>query len=138
VIWRARCLTVAVLAATATGISGCAYTTNGLGPLVVCGTNLEDAGHADAVVHGDTPTYLTIYYVPADGQLNFIVAAGCARGSHVTWIPRSAAHIVKAAYARDGLAAGVALLPVQPLTAFRLVATRNGHVALAVTVKPGS
>ena len=70
--------------------------------------------------------------------LYFQVAHGCAHGSHVTWIPRSAARIARAAYASDGLAAAVVVEPTHPYTIYRLIATSNGRVVASYTVDPVS
>jgi hypothetical protein len=74
-------------------------------------------------------------YVAGDGPLYFVVARGCTQGSQVTWTPRSAAHLVTAAYARDGRAAAVVLQPSKPFVAFRLDVVNNGGLVAAVTVK---
>jgi hypothetical protein len=140
VISRAGCLTGVVLAAIAACVSGCVYPSSGQHPgLVMCGTTLQPAGGGagiapDPVLRGSH----SVSYGTGNGPLYFQVAPGCAHGNHVTWIPRSAAHLVDAAYASDGLAVVVVLQPTRPLTAFRLVATRNDRVVGTVTVRPAS
>jgi len=57
----------------------------------------------------------------------FRIARGCDKGANLHWIPSSAAHLVKAAYARDGQADGV-VEASGPGAAFRLIGTRNGRV----------
>jgi hypothetical protein len=67
--------------------------------------------------------------------LMFRVTRGCDKGARVTWVPSSAAHLVTAAYARDGQAAAVVLKPSGPRAAFRLLGTQNGKVVASATVK---
>jgi len=85
--------------------------------------------------HGPLPT---VKYPTVGGLLFFRVARGCAQGTHVIWMPSSAAHLVKAGYARDGQMAAVVLKPTRPGAAFRLIATRNGKVLASATVKLAS
>jgi hypothetical protein len=59
-------------------------------------------------------------------------------GSLVTWTPRSAAHLVGAAYASDGLAAAVVLRPTKSGACFRLVVTRGSRVIGSVAMQPES
>jgi hypothetical protein len=70
--------------------------------------------------------------------LMFRVARGCDKGAHVTWVPLSAAHLVKAADARDGQTVAVVLKPSRPRAAFRLIGTQNGKVVASATVKLAS
>jgi hypothetical protein len=79
---------------------------------------------------------IEVKYLTVGDVLMFRVARGCDEGAHVTWIPSSAAHLVKAAYARDGHTAAVVLKPDEP--SFRLTGTRNGRVVASVTVKLAS
>ena len=133
---------VVALSAGAAGISGCALTgthaTTAAPPTVVCGTVLMGASPAGPVVLNATRRLPTINGTTVGGLLMFRVARGCDKGSHVTWVPSSAAHLVKAAYARDGQTAAVVLRPSGPHAAFRLIATRNGSVVASATVKLAS
>lgn len=103
-------------------------------PTVVCGTVLSDSAAgwvlADATRHLPTITMWTGY-----GVLMFRVARGCDKGAHVSWAPASAAHLVKAAYAKDGGMAAVILKPNVPNAAFHLTATQNGKVVASATVR---
>lgn len=90
------------------------------------------------VVFNATRRLPTINGTTVGGLLMFRVARGCDKGAHVTWIPSSAAHLVKAAYPRDGQTAAVVLRPRGPRAAFRLIATRNGSVVASATVKLAS
>jgi hypothetical protein len=101
---------------------------------VVCGTELSDSA-AGAIVLDATRPLPVIKYLTIGGGLIFLVARGCNQGTRVTWVPRSAAHLVKAAYAKDGQMAAVVLQPDGPGAAFRLIGTRNGVVVAAATVK---
>lgn len=56
-------------------------------------------------------------------------------GVHVTWSPSSAAHLVKAIYARDGKVVAVILRPSGPHAVFRLIATRDGKTVASAAVK---
>jgi hypothetical protein len=101
---------------------------------VVCGTVLNDSP-AGAVVYDATNRLPTIKRPAAGGLLLFRVARGCNEGTHVTWVPPSAAHLVKTAYAKDGQIAGVVLKPNGPHAEFRLIATRNNRIVASATVK---
>lgn len=79
----------------------------------------------------------TIKGTTVGGVLLFRVARGCDTGSHVTWDPSSAAHLVRAVYARDGRPVAVVLRPSGPHAAFRPIATRNGKTVGTATVKLG-
>jgi len=59
------------------------------------------------------------------GVLTFRIVRCCNGGTHVAWVPSSAAHLVEVAYARDGQMAGVVLQPSGPRAAFRLIGTRK-------------
>jgi hypothetical protein len=139
VSWRRAIRVVAAAVAAAAAISGCSYPSSGEHPaLVICGAALEDAGGgpeaaADHLTRADrTITYISGYQTP----LYFSVAPGCAHGSHVTWIPRSAAKLVRAAYASDGLAVAIVLQPSGPRATFRLIVTRDGRLVASVIVEP--
>jgi hypothetical protein len=124
--------------AVATGTASCASTkpqvTTAAPPSVVCGTVLNDSP-AGAVIYDATRRLPIIKYATVGGLLFFRVARGCNQGTHVTWVPSSAAHLVKAAYARDGQAAAVALEPTGPRAVFWLSGTRNGRVVASATVR---
>lgn len=106
---------------------------------MICGTTLQDAGGGA----GQAPYYVlqapaTISYIPQTLPLYFQVAPGCAHGSQVTWTPRSAAHLVKAAYASDGLAAALVLQPTGHPKVFRLVVETSRRALRTITVQPES
>jgi hypothetical protein len=132
---------VLALSALAAGMTGCASSkpqvTAAAPPTVVCGTELSDSA-AGAVVLDATRQLPTIKYLTVGGVLIFLVARGCGEGTRVTWVPRSAASLVKAAYARDGQMAAVVLEPGGPRAAFRLTGTRNGTVVASATVRLAS
>lgn len=110
---------------------------NGAPPTVVCGTELSDSAAGPAVF--DATRHLpTVNYATVGGVLIFLVARGCSQGSRVSWVPRSAAHLVKAAYAKDGQMAAVVLQPEGPSASFRLTGTRNGVVVATATVNLAS
>jgi hypothetical protein len=124
-----------VLACAVTGCASSEPQVTTAAPLtVVCGTELSDSA-AGAIVFDATRQLSTIKYPTVGGVLIFLVARGCGQGTRVTWVPQSAAHLVKAAYARDGQMAAVVLRPDGPGAAFRLIGTRNGAVVAAATVK---
>lgn len=129
------------MTAVGAGVTGCAsrgpQVTTAAPPTVVCGTVLSDSA-AGPVVFDATRRLPTIEYLTVGDVLMFRVASGCVEGARVTWIPSSAAHLVKAAYARDGHMAAVVLKPSGPHAAFRLAGTRNGRVVASVTVKLAS
>ena len=114
-------------------LSACSQpgTTTAAVPTVVCGTVLNTAGWVidDATRHLPTITIWT-----GDGVLLFRVTRGCDKGAQVSWAPASAAHLVKAAYAKDGGMAAVILKPSVPNAAFRLTGTQNGRVVASATV----
>jgi hypothetical protein len=123
------------------GVTGCApgkpqVTTAAL-PTVVCGTVLSTSA-AGPVVYDATRPLPTINHPTVGGVLMFRVARGCEEGTHVAWVPSSAAHLVKAAYAKDGQTAAVVLKPSGPHAAFRLTGTRNGRVVASTTVRLAS
>jgi hypothetical protein len=132
-------ITFVSAAAALTGCSSSAppQTMNGAAPTVVCGTELSDSAASPDVLDA-TRRLPTVNYPTVGGVLIFIVARGCSQGSRVTWVPQSAAHLVKAAYASDGQMAAVVLQPDGPSAAFRLTGTRNGAVVAAATVKLAS
>lgn len=133
----------AVMTITAAGawLTGCASTgprlTTAAPPTVVCGTVLSDSV-AGPIVFDATRRLPTIQYLTVGNVLMFRVARGCDQGAHVSWVPSSSAHLVKAAYTRDGLTAAVVLKPNGPRASFRLTGTRNGRVVASVTVKLAS
>jgi hypothetical protein len=127
-----------VSAASVLVVTGCSSSPpqvmSGAPPTVVCGTELSDSA-AGAVVLDATHRLPTVRYTTVGGGLIFLVARGCSQGSRVTWVPESAAHLVKAAYAKDGQMAAVVLQPAGPGAAFRLIGTRDGVVVASATVK---
>jgi hypothetical protein len=108
--------------------------TNGAPPAVACGTVLE-ASAAGAVVYDATRPLPTIEYTSVGGRLFFRVARGCDHGSNVSWLPSSAARLVKAARARDGLPAAIVLQPSSPRATFQLTAVRDGKVVASAAVR---
>lgn len=132
---------VVTMSAVPVGMTGCAASepqvTTAAPPTVVCGTVLNDSD-AGAVAYDATRQLPTVKHPTVGGLLIFRVARGCDTGTHVTWTPSSAAHLVKAANARDGQTAAVVLKPARPRAAFRLIATRNGRVVASATVKLAS
>jgi hypothetical protein len=130
-------LVAVVLAAAAAGASGCSWPSSGEHPaLVMCGTTLQaEGGGPEIAPYPAMRGSSAIDGIHGTGPLYFQVASGCAHGSRVTWLPRSAAVLVNAAYAADGQAVVVVLRPTAPPTAFRLVVTRDGRVAGSVTVE---
>jgi hypothetical protein len=143
--WKSRIaalVLVTTASALAGGVAGCAAPANpqqttGAAPTVVCGTELSDSAASPAVF--DATRHLpVIQYTTVGGVLMFVVARGCAKGTHVTWVPASAARLIKAAYAKDGQLAAVVLQPDRPQAAFRLIGTQNGAVVASATVKLAS
>jgi len=132
-LWITCVSAVSVLALT-----GCSSSEpqvmSGAPPTVICGTVLSDSA-AGAVVLDATRPLPTVKYETVGGGLIFLVARGCSEGTRVTWVPQSAAHLVKAAYAKDGQMAAVMLQPDGAGVAFRLTGTRNGVVVASATVK---
>ena len=142
--WKSRITALAAVmtvTAVGTGVTGCAsrgpQVTTAAPPTVVCGTVLSDSA-AGPVVFDATRRLPTLKYLTVGDVLMFRVSRGCVEGAHVTWIPSSAAHLVKAAYARDGHMAAVVLKPSGPHASFRLTGTLNGRVVASVTVKLAS
>lgn len=131
----------AAMTAAGTGVAGCApgglQMTAAAPPAVVCGTVLS-ASAAGPVVFDATRRLPVIRYLTVGDVLMFRVARGCDEGAHVTWVPSSAAHLVKAAYAKDGQMAAVVLAPDVARASFRLTGTRNGEVVASATVKLAS
>ena len=137
-----RSAAVMTMTAVGAGVAGCAsrssQVTTAAPPTVVCGTVLSDSA-AGPVVFDATRRLPIIKYLTVGDVLMFPrFVRGCDEGAHVTWVPSSAAHLVKAAYARDGLMAAVMLEPSGPHPSFRLTRTRNGVVVASVTVKLAS
>lgn len=132
---------VVTMPATTAAVPGCAaskpHVTTAAPPTVICGTLLSNSA-AGPVVYDATRRLPTINHPTIGGMLMFQVARGCTEGTHVTWVPRSAAHLVKAAYTKDGQTAAVVLKPRGPRAAFRLIGTRNGRVAASATVRLAS
>jgi len=131
---------VAIVAAAgtmvATVLGGCSSASAGDSPpVVVCGTTLKAGGGAMPVLW---PARRWPHVLHSSDWLYVQVAEGCAHGSSVTWVPRSAARIGRAAYASDGLAAAVVLQPTRPYTTYRLVAKSGGRVVASYTVDPAS
>lgn len=121
-----------------TGVAGCGTNaSSGAPPTVVCGTVLSGDTAAGPTVFSAWEHLPTIKGTTVGGVLIFRVARGCDTGAHVTWVPSSAAHLVKAVYARDGQMVAVVLRPSGPHAAFRLIATRNGKTVASATVKLG-
>ncbi len=142
--WKPRITALAAvmtMTAVGAGVTGCAsrgpQVTTAAPPTVVCGTVLSDSA-AGPVVFDATRRLPIIKYLTVGDVLMFRVVRGCDEGAHVTWVPSSAAHLVRAAYARDGLMAAVVLEPSGPHPSFRLTGTRNGVVVASVTVKLAS
>ena len=129
------------MTAAGAGVTGCASRGPQLAaaapPTVVCGTVLSDSA-AGAVVFDATRRLPVMKYLTVGDVLMFRVSRGCDEGAHVSWVPSSAAHLVRAARARDGLTAAVVLKPNGPGASFRLTGTRNGMVVASVTVKLAS
>jgi hypothetical protein len=101
---------------------------------VVCGTVLSDSD-SGAVLYNATRPLPVIRYETMGGLLYFTVARGCAHGARVSWVPSSAAHLVKTVRAGDGLMAAVVLRPATRRSAFRLIGTSDGRVVASATVR---
>ena len=99
-------VTMSAFAALATSCASRITVINAAPPTVVCGTVLWGSGAAVGVYDATRPLPV-IPYVSGGGWLFFRVTRGCDHGSHVRWIPSSAAHLVKVARAGDGLPAAV-------------------------------
>jgi len=129
------------MTAVSVGVTGCASRgpeiTTAAPPTVVCGTVLSDS-IAGPVVFDATRRLPVIRYLTIGDVLMFRVARGCDKGAHVTWVPSTAAHLVKAAYARDGRMAAVVLKPDGPHSSFRVTGTQNGKVVASIMVKLAS
>jgi hypothetical protein len=136
-MYRLRPVAVAAAAVlVAAGGSGCAKavgTSSGAPPTVVCGTTLSRSA-AGAVVSDATRPMPTISFPTVGNVLYIRVARGCAHGAHVQWTPSSAAHLVKAARAADGLPVVVVLGPRTPHSVFRVTATRDGRTVASIKV----
>jgi hypothetical protein len=109
-------------------------TTTAAPPTVVCGTVLNDSA-SGWVVYDATRHLPTITYPTGGGVLVFRVTRGCGKGVQVSWAPSAAAHLVKAAYAKDGGMAAVILKPSVPNAAFKLTGTQNGRVVASATIQ---
>jgi hypothetical protein len=103
-------------------------------PTVVCGTVLNNSD-SGAVLYNATRPLPVIRYETMGGLLYFSVSRGCAEGTHVSWVPSSAAHLVKTVRTGDGLMAAVALRPATRRSAFRLTGIRDGRVIAKATVR---
>jgi hypothetical protein len=134
-------MALAVIVAMPAVAMGCASSnprvTTAAPPTVICGTMLNDSA-AGAIVYDATHQLPTVKHLTVGGLLFFRVARGCDEGTHVTWMPSSAAHLVKTASARDGQTAAVVLKPSKPRAAFRLIAMRNNRIVASATVKLAS
>jgi hypothetical protein len=130
-------VTVSAFPALATSCAPHITTINAAPPTMVCGTVLWGSGEAPVVYDATRPlpAIPALPYVGVYGWLFFRIARGCDHGSHVRWVPSSAAHLVKTARARDGLPAAVVLQPTGPRSAFRLIATRDGRVVASAVVR---
>jgi hypothetical protein len=136
---RSRAAATAIGVAIALGTAGCAWTSNGASPSAEeCGTSLGGGGIGPGpeVVDATHPIPANQVLQSSDGKFYFQVAQGCDHGSHVTWIPESAARLVAKADARDGLPVVVVLQPCQ--SSFRLTATQNGKVVASATAREES
>jgi hypothetical protein len=109
-------------------------TTTAAPPTVVCGTVLNDSP-AGWVIYDATRHLRTITMWTGNDVLLFRVTRGCAKGAQVSWAPSSAAHLVKAAYAKDGRIAAVILKPNVPNASFQLTAKQNGRVVASATIQ---
>jgi hypothetical protein len=136
--WKLTTPALAVVATSVVtvGAAGCGppQVTTAAPPTVVCSTVLS-SGPAGAVVFDATRHLPTINGTTVGGLLIFRVARGCEKGANARWLPSSAAHLVRTAYAADGRAAAVVLKPSGPLASFRLIAKQDGKVVAAATVK---
>jgi hypothetical protein len=97
--------------AFAVWVTSCApEVTTAATPLVVCHTVLSHSVAGPVLFDAMRPLP-TIPHYSVGERLYFRVARGCYNGSHVRWVPSSAAHLVKVARATDGLPVAVALKP---------------------------
>ncbi len=115
---------------TAAGCAGGAPVVTAEGPTVVCGTVLKGTV-AFYMVSGRMP----VIRHAGRSWLYFMVARGCARGSRVRWVPRSAARLVRTVRTQDGLAKAVELAPDRVPSSFRLTVFHDGKLAGSVTVR---
>jgi len=122
------------------GLSACThdmYSGGDGAPIVLCGTTFTPESNLVNSYVGVTPAGgKDSFDGEAPGTLIISVAAGCDKGSHVSWSPRSAARIVQSAYAKDGLLAAVSLQPTSPTAVFTVTATREGKLVGTVTCGP--
>ena len=139
--WKSAITVLAAVVGLSTviaGVTGCKpQVSMAAPPTVVCGTVLSNSVAAP-VVFDATRRLPIIKGTTVGGVLMFRVARGCDDGTHVSWDPRSAAHLVKVAYARDGLPVAVVLKPSGSGAEFRLIGTRNGKVVASATAKPSA
>jgi hypothetical protein len=126
-------ITVSAFPALVTSCAPEVKVTSAAPPTVVCGTVLSVSA-AGPVLYDATRPLPALPYASVGGLFYFRVTRGCDHGSHVRWVPSSAAHLVKAARARDGLPAAVVLQPTGPRSAFRLIGTRDGRVVASAVV----
>ena len=122
-----------LIAACVSGCSSPVATYSGAPPTVVCGTTLSRSA-AGAVVYDATRPSRTISFPTVGNVLYIRVARGCAHGAQVRWTPPSAAHLVRAARAADGLPVVVVLGPRTPHSVFRVIATRDGRTVASIQV----
>src|SRR5215831_18082334 len=99
--WAATVIGVAI----ALGATGCAHSSAGQSPgIEECGTWLGGGGMGPGpeIVDATQPILANSVHQSSDGNFYFWVARDCDHGSHVTWTPAGAAHLVREADARDG------------------------------------
>ncbi len=139
--WKASITALVVVGATsaAAGVTGCGPHVFNAAPIatVVCGTVLSNSVEAP-VVFDATRRLPIVKGTTVGGVLIFRVSRGCDNGVHVSWVPRSAARLVKAAYAKDGLPVAVVVRPSGSGAEFRLIGTRKGKVVASATAKPAA
>lgn len=129
-----RTISVVTLVAALGLVAGCgsAPEATAEGPTVVCGTTWRQSAFYDATRR------LTVVRDAGNRPLSFLVAVGCAHGSVVRWVPRSAARLVQIARARDGLVKAITLKPARPDSSFRLTVMHDGKLLATVRVRPAS
>jgi hypothetical protein len=139
---RRRALGVAAAAATAVaaGLSACthpAYSGGNGDPVVLCGTTFTPESNLVNFWTSVMPAGQKASY---DGETEEVliisVSPDCDTGSHVSWSPPSAAHIVQSAYAKDDLLAAVSLKPTSPTAVFTVTATRDGKLVGTINCEP--
>src|SRR5262249_49188049 len=109
-VCRSRVIAVAIGFAVAAGTTACETSTSRAPPIVECGTTLSDS-ISGAVVFDATHKLPVSNFQSRDALIFLRVARGCDHGSHVRWVPSTAARRVGVAYAGDGLPAVVVLEP---------------------------